>query len=93
MPFKPGQSGNPKGRKAGVSNKSTRLIRDAFVKVFEARGGHKGLQEWAEQNPDEFYKLSAKLCPKEMEVSGPEGGPIQTIVEVQFVGSDADGSS
>jgi hypothetical protein len=84
MPFVKGQK-EKIGRPKGVSNKSTRLIRDAFIKVFQDRGGHKGLAEWAEGNPDEFYKLASKLCPREMEVSGPDGGPIQTSVEVALV--------
>ena len=69
MPFEKGKSGNPSGKPRGTLSKSTKLIRDAFVKVFEDRGGHKGLAKWAKENPDEFYKLAGKLCPKEMEVS------------------------
>lgn len=90
MPF---VKGHKVGRPKGAVNESTRLIRDAFVKVFRERGGHKGLAAWAESNPDEFYKLTVKLCPKEVEVSGPDGGPIQATIEVEFIGPAAKNKS
>ncbi len=84
MPFKKGHSiGRPKGK----SNRSTAIIREAFLAVFEERGGKKGLLAWSNDNPDEFYKLVGKMVPKEMELSGPDGGPIQTSIEVKFIGS------
>ncbi len=82
MPFKKGHSiGRPKGK----SNRSTTIIREAFLAVFEERGGKKGLLSWSNDNPDEFYKLVGKMVPKEMEVSGVDGGPIETVLRVKLV--------
>ena len=33
-------------------------------------GGVKALTTWAKGNPDEFYKLWAKLLPKDLHISG-----------------------
>ena len=85
MPFAKGHSGNPKGRKGGTPAKTPRIIRDAFIEAFHKIGGTKSLVEWGKEQPGEFYKIIAKLCPKEVEVSGPDGGPIQTSVEVALV--------
>ena len=73
-----------KGRPKGSTNKETKTIKDAFLKVFEDRGGWKGLREWSDENPDEFYKTLGKMVPKELEVSGPDGGPINAKVEIVF---------
>jgi len=51
MPFKPGQSGNPGGRKPGTPNRVTGNIRD-FYENF--------IRQNAEQIQRDFNKLSAK---------------------------------
>lgn len=55
-------------------------------------GGVPALIEWAEDknNRGEFYKLYSKLLPKDVEVTGADGGPIQTAIRVSFVGTDAE---
>lgn len=88
MPFKKGQSGNPKGRKPGTTSMTTRMIRDAFIEAFHKIGGVKKLVEWGLEEPGEFYKIVSRLCPKELEVTGADGGPIQTSIEVKFIDSE-----
>jgi hypothetical protein len=81
------------GRPKGIPNKSTSLIRDAFVQAFEKRGGVKALLEWANENPELFYKLCASITPREMNVTGANGGPIETHIKVSFVGNSTDKKS
>lgn len=52
MPFKKGQSGNPKGRKAGTPNKITGKTREVFQLIVEA-------------NHEQILKDIAKLEPKD----------------------------
>ena len=57
------------GRKAGVPNKLTKTVREAFEAAFHEmqRGGSPvTLEKWAKKNPTEFYKLAAKLIPQEI---------------------------
>ena len=35
------------------------------------------LDEWARENPGEFYKIASKMIPQARELSGPDGQPIQ----------------
>lgn len=58
MAFKPGEGGRPKGAK----NKVSRKMDEAFDKAFDylqTKDSTK-LEQWAEDNPTEFYKLCAK---------------------------------
>jgi hypothetical protein len=63
MPFEPGQSGNPEGRKPGTQNKNTRALKEAILHVFEDLGGAEHLKTWAQQNQTEFYRIFARLTP------------------------------
>lgn len=92
MPFVKGQK-EKIGRPKGLQNKTTTSIKNAFIEAFQKRGGVKALLAWADEEPGEFYKILGKMCPKELEVSGPGGGPIQTVVEVAFIGNDSKDSS
>lgn len=71
--------GTPKsgGRKAGVPNKLTRSVKQAFEFAFNELGGAEQLTAWARENLTEFYKLYAKLIPIHNELSGADGGPIK----------------
>jgi hypothetical protein len=67
--FKPGQSGNPKGRPKGSRNKlSEAFLSDAMDAWTE--NGKAALKEMATDKPADFAKMIAGLVPKEMEVSG-----------------------
>jgi hypothetical protein len=64
----------PAGR--STPNKVTRAAKEALEYAFDGMGGAEALKTWAEANPDSFYRLWAKLMPKNLEVSGPTGGAI-----------------
>ena len=69
--FKPGQSGNPRGRPPGKRNKHSQRMRDAMMRAMElvgdenGKGGHLGfLTRVAKQWPLEFMQAAVKLEPK-----------------------------
>jgi len=67
-PFKPGNSGRPKG----ALNKFTSL-KQAFLDAFERTGGAEGLVTWIEENKRNrvvFYQMLTRLFPQEVEHSG-----------------------
>jgi hypothetical protein len=79
------------GRRKGTLNKSTAVIREALLQVFadlqERSGQANGhLMDWALSNATDFYKLSAKLLPRQ--VTEETGGPVITRVELVAVGPD-----
>lgn len=87
MPFKPGHN---IGRPKGAPNKTSSSARESVLKVFEMIGGVKAFAAWAEANRGEYYKIHSRLLPKEVELSGTDGGPIQTSIEVRFIGAKKD---
>lgn len=56
------------GRKAGTQNKLTKTVKEAFETAFEAMQGDPAanLGVWGKANLTEFYKLSARLIPAEI---------------------------
>jgi hypothetical protein len=72
-----------KGRVKGVPNKSTAAVKQALIEAFDELGGVPSLVAWAKKQPTEFYKLWAKMMP--LEVSGPNGGPIQLEAVVGII--------
>ena len=66
MPFAPGQSGNPSGAKG--PQKFTRAAKEAFEFAFDESGGAEALAEWASDNRSDFYRLFAKLIPRDVKL-------------------------
>ena len=68
IPYKPGQSGNPKGRPKGSRNK---LSEDFFRDLSEAwqAFGKPALMTAAWTHPVEFVRVVAQLMPKDVDVT------------------------
>lgn len=60
------QPKNSRGRPKGSPNKHTASIKGAFVEAFEKLGGVDALVVWGYVNPNDFYKLCARMIPTEM---------------------------
>lgn len=58
------------GRRKGGTNKLTVAAKEAFQLAFQGLGGVDGLMEWARGNPDDFYKLYARLIPVDVQHGG-----------------------
>lgn len=73
-----------KGRKKGVPNKLTQDAKLAMEMAFAGIGGVSALTAWAKEQPTEFYKIWSRLIPKDVEVSGKDGGPIPVSVTIRW---------
>jgi hypothetical protein len=86
MPFKPGQSGNPKGRAQGSPNKITRALKEAILiaaeragfklkpEVAETEGGLVGyLEVVAVQEVGAFCSLLGKVLPSTLVTENEKG--------------------
>ena len=81
--FVEGSSGNPNGRPVGSKNKFTTL-KNAFIETFEEIGGVDNLVEWARANQTEFYRMVARLMPKEVEAKiSSEFTLVDALMEVE----------
>jgi hypothetical protein len=54
------------GRVKGTPNKVHSSIKDAVLETFRNLGGPEHMTKWASENPNEFYKLAARLIPTEV---------------------------
>ena len=63
--FKPGQSGNPKGRPKGSRNKFSEEFLDDFREVW-AEEGSNAIKTMAKDRPGDFVRVAAMLVPKEL---------------------------
>jgi hypothetical protein len=68
------------GRTKGTPNKVTRSVKEALELAFEQAGGVDGLVDWARSNPTEFYKIWAKLLPRDLNITEQEGNFPQVVL-------------
>lgn len=75
------QKGNKQGgRKKGAVNKITADIKTAIEKAFDELGGYKWLVRLAQDKPEAFAVLLGKILPKDINVSGAAGEPLQILI-------------
>jgi hypothetical protein len=94
MPFQPGQSGNPNGRKKGSPNKSTKEIREAYQAFVESNVDE--FQNWLAQIEDParrfeiILKISDFFLPKmtRTEVTGADGEDLFKNITFTFTTAD-----
>ena len=67
------------GRKPGVPNKNTALIRDMIAQALDNAGGVEYLTSIAQSHPAPFLALVGKVMP--VQVTGEGGGPVLHRVE------------
>lgn len=65
--WKPGQSGNPKGKPKGSRNKLGEAFLDALQADFQEHGVV-AIQTVREERPHEYLKVVASILPKELNV-------------------------
>ena len=82
--FKQGQSGNPAGRPKGARNKLSDLFIEALSKDFNEHGAET-IEELRTTNPAQYCQVIARLMPKLMELSGPDGQDVPLSGVVRFV--------
>jgi len=79
-----------KGRTKGSVNKFTTL-KKAFYDVFHALGGVDKMLEWAESDPENlmcFYKMIARMLPREIALTGANESDIKNI-KVEIVSGNS----
>ena len=70
------------GRKKGVPNKNTALIRDMIAKALDEVGGVDYLVDMAREHPGPFLSLIGKVIP--IQVTGEDGGPVKHSLRIAF---------
>lgn len=59
------------GKKKGTPNKLTSSFKELVRSTYEQMEEEgKGMLQWAQENPTEFYKIASKLIPTELQHSG-----------------------
>ena len=84
--FQPGQSGNPAGRPKGARNKLSKAFVQTLSETFDERG-REVIDRLIDEKPEVYANVIAKLMPKLMELSGPDGSEIPTSIELNVVPS------
>ena len=74
------------GRQKGTPNKLNADVKSMILEALSGAGGAAYLQRQADENPAAFMSLVGKVLP--MQVTGENGGPLKTRLEITFVGPD-----
>jgi len=82
--FKKGQKGGP-GRPKGTSNKVTKELKEMILEALDNAGGVQYLESKANdpRTASAFLSLIGKVLP--MQITGANGGAIQTVQRIELV--------
>lgn len=72
------------GRPKGIPNKATIAVKAALEEAFERMGGVDALIEWGKTSKDEFYKIWAKLLPREVLPDPASHPPVNVHVSIDL---------
>lgn len=61
------------GRAINQQNRLSRQAKENLEEAFEKMGGIRGLVTWGKKNKTEFYKIWARLIPKDVSVNPGQG--------------------
>lgn len=79
------------GRQKGTPNKVTLDLRNMILDVVDRMGGPERMKAWAESSPvaeQAFWtQVVPKVLPKEVNVGGQPGNPLNLGIKVSFVGT------
>lgn len=76
------------GRPKGSLDKGNALIREMVADALDAAGGIDYLVKQANEKPAAFLALLGKVLP--VQITGANGGPVETINRIELVGMDGD---
>lgn len=71
------------GRPPGSLDKNNKELREMILAALAMKGGEKYLAEKADSHPQAFMALLGRVLP--MQVSGPNGGPIEQVNRIERV--------
>lgn len=91
--FKKGEKRPGQGRPKGSTNKVTAELKDMILSALDESGGVEYLVDRARdpRTAGAFLTLVGKVLP--MQVTGPGGGPVQTVARIELVALSADSPS
>lgn len=79
----------PRGRPKGVPNKLTQDVRAMIQEVIDGLGGAQRMMAWAKEDPLNermfWSQVMPKVLPKEVNVGGQPGNPLNIGIKVTFV--------
>jgi len=73
--FKKGNPGRPKGAQNRLSKSVKETVLEVFQKLQEP-GSVVSLEEWAQKEPSEFYRIAAKLIPTDIKADVKHTGKV-----------------
>lgn len=68
------------GRRAGTPNKSSSSVRESILAVYAKIGGDAAFAKWAQDNPQEYYKIYARVLPVEHGAPGSAENPQNVVI-------------
>ena len=85
--FKPGQSGNPKGRPRGSKNKLSQMYIGDLYELWQEKGKD-ALELLMDTDVSTFCRIIASLVPKDIDIHADIEARVTNPITVKFIESD-----